>query len=226
MAKSTYSSTKTRNIVATAVFTALAFVCTVVFHFKAGFLSFDLKDSVMTVGAMMLGSWYGLAMVLVVSVIEAVTISGTGIYGLIMNVLSSATFVCIGSMIYSRKRTLKRAVLSMCVSVLAMVAVMLAANLVITPFYLGVSATEIAAMMPTLFLPFNLVKGVFNASVAFMLYRPILSALSGAGFAKKEQTASAEKHKFSPVPIIVAAVVATGALVVFFVCLNGTFAIK
>lgn len=226
MAKSTYSSTKTRNIVATAVFTALAFVCTLVFHFKAGFLSFDLKDSVMAVGAMMLGSGYGLAMTLVVSIIEAVTISETGIYGFIMNVLSSTAFVCIGSIIYSRKRTLKRAIVAMCASVVAMVAVMLVANLLITPFYMGVSATDIAAMIPTLFLPFNLVKGVFNASVAFMIYRPVQSALSGAGFTKKEQSAVTEKRKFSPVPIIAAALVAAGALVVFFVCLKGTFSLQ
>ena len=53
MAKTIYRSTKIRTLVAAGVFSALAYVCCVLFHFKAGFLSFDLKDAVMTVAAML-----------------------------------------------------------------------------------------------------------------------------------------------------------------------------
>ena len=42
----------------------------------------------MTVGAMLFGPVYGLAMSVIVGLIEFVTISSTGVYGLIMNVLA------------------------------------------------------------------------------------------------------------------------------------------
>ena len=94
-----------RTIVAVGVFSALAYVCCVLFHFKASFLTFDLKDAVMTVGAMFFGPVYGIAMSLVVATIEAVTISDTGPYGFIMNLISSSVFVGVGSLIYCNKRS-------------------------------------------------------------------------------------------------------------------------
>lgn len=183
MAKTTYKSTnKTRTIVAVGVFSAFAYICCVLFHFKLGFLSFDLKDAVMTIGAMLFGPSYGLAMSLIVALIEGITISSTGIYGFIMNVISSVVFVCVGSLIYSRKRTMTGALISMVLSTISMTAVMMLANLIITPFYTGVSATEVAAMIPTLLFPFNLTKGVFNSAIVFLLYKPVSSAIRLAGF--------------------------------------------
>ena len=130
----TYRSGKIHTITAVALFTALAYVCCVVFHFKVSFLSFDLKDAVMALGAMLLGPLWGLAMVAAVALIEFATISSTGVYGLIMNLISSGIFVCLGSMIYSLKRTMKGAVAGMSASVLGTTGAMMLANLFITPF--------------------------------------------------------------------------------------------
>lgn len=218
-----------RTIVAVGVFSALAYVCCILFHFKASFLTFDLKDAVMTVGAMFFGPVYGLAMSLIVAIIEAITISDTGPYGFIMNVLSSTVFVCIGSLIYSKWRTMKGAVVGMISACVAMVGVMLVANLLITPYYTGMSTSSVAAMIPTLLLPFNATKAVFNASVVFLIYKPVATAVRSAGFApagKDSELVGTQKNRISVRQIIIIAaslVIAVLSLLFFFLKLNGTF---
>lgn len=240
MPKTIYKSNKIRTTVAVGLFTALAYVCCVIFHFKVSFLTFDLKDAVMTVGAMLLGPVYGLAMAVTVSLIEAVTISTTGAYGFIMNVLASVAFVCVGSAIYSRRRNMSGALVGMGASVVAMTAVMIPANLLVTPFYWGVTVGEVIAMIPTLLLPFNLTKAVFNASVVFLLYKPLSSALRQAGFYTNTaqslpETVSAthavseksrSRRKTNIAVTVVSLVVGALALVYFFLKLGGSFSFK
>lgn len=240
MSKTTYRSNRTRTIVAVGVFSALAYVCCVLFHFKASFLSFDLKDSVMTVGAMLFGPACGVAMSLVVALIEFVTISQTGVYGLIMNIISSIVFVSIGSFIYSRKRTMAGAFVGLVSSVAAMTAVMMLANILITPFYMGVSRADVVGLIPTLLFPFNLTKGVFNAAIVFLIYKPISNAVRLAGFVsvtsnKAEDTPIAviksadSKKKNSTsyiITMVLSAAVAVLTLVYFFMKLGGSFTLK
>ena len=222
------SDSRIRTVAAVAVFCALAYVACVVFHFRASFLTFDLKDAVMTVGAMLFGPAWGFAMVLVVALIEMVTVSTTGLYGFVMNVLASASFVCAASFIYTRRRTMKGALVGTLCAVAARTAVMMLANLVITPFYIGASAAEVAKMIPTLLLPFNLTKAVFNAALVFILYKPISAALRRAGFASVTvlgtDTAAhkPEKTRGLGLTIVIAALVAAAALVFFFLVLHGS----
>lgn len=230
MAKSTYKSSNIRTLTAVGVFAALSYICCVLFHFKAGFLSFDLKDAVMTVGAMLFGPVYGLAMVVIVALLEFFTISGTGVYGLIMNLISSSVYVCTASAIYSRRRTMAGSLVGVSSSVILTTAVMMVANLLITPYYMGASAADVAAMIPTLLFPFNLTKSIFNSSLVFILYSPISALIRSAGF--KRTSAGLEVNAGSPasdrrsVIVMTAAVlIAAAALIFFFVNLNGSFSL-
>ena len=74
-----------KRMVIAAVFTAIAFVCVCVFRIKVSFLTFDIKDSVITVCAMIFGPLTGLGISIAVSFIEMITISETWLYGFIMN---------------------------------------------------------------------------------------------------------------------------------------------
>ncbi len=238
MKKTTYRANATRTIVAVGVFCALAYVCTVLFNFKAGFLSFDLKDAVMTVAAMLFGPAYGFAMSLIVSTIESLTVGTTEFYGYIMDIISSVSFICVGSFIYSRMRNMTGALLGMSSSIVVMTAVMMWANLVITPIYMGVTSAEVAAMIPTLLLPFNLTKAVFNAALVFILYKPIANALRLAGFVTMDSKNTAvmgtipspaeKKRKSRTASVVVtvtAAIIGTLALLYFFIVLNGSFSL-
>lgn len=225
MSQSKSRSTDVRTLVAVGVFAALAFVCCVLFHFKAAFLSFDLKDAVMAIGAMLFGPVYGFAMALIVCIIESLTISTTEVYGFIMNILSSTVFVCVGSLVYSRKRTMKGALAGMILSVVSMVVVMICANLVITPYYIGVTRGEVIALIPALILPFNITKAIVNASLVFLLYKPLSTALKHAGFKiNSMQTSGVKPDKRKSLAVtVIAAVLCVAACLYFFLCLGGKF---
>ena len=69
------------------------------------------------------------------------------------------------------------AIIGLFAAVAAVVAIMMGANLVITPFYMHVTASEVAAMIPTLLLPFNFTKALLNMALVLLLYKPISNAL-------------------------------------------------
>ena len=162
---------------------AIAFVAKLisnVFPTVAGFLSFDLKDVVIVIGGFMLGPLAAFVITLIVSVIEMLTVSSTGLIGLLMNVLASCSFACVAAVIYHRDHSMKGAILSLIAGVLCMTAIMLLWNWLITPLYMHVDRSVVVSMLIPTFLPFNLVKGGINATLAMLLYKPIVTALRKA----------------------------------------------
>ena len=126
-----------KKITATAMFAAIAYVSVVVLKFQVGgFLTFDLKDALIAVCGMYFGPLYALAISLIVPFLEFITISGTGVYGLIMNIMASVAFAVTASLLYKYKRTFLGAVWGLISGAFAMVGIMLVANLLITPYYL------------------------------------------------------------------------------------------
>ena len=53
------------------------------------------------------------------------------------------------------------------------------------------SREYVASILPTVFLPFNLLKGSLNAALSLLLYRPLVTGLRGARlFPKSTSTVS------------------------------------
>ena len=194
-------NTKTRTgenikkMTAIAVFAALAYVIHFV-HIPVAFLNLDFKDVVMTIAGMYFGPSAAAVLAFLVPILEYPT-SETGPYGLIMNILSSGAFVIVASVIYKFKKTLSGAIIALCSASLSMVAVMMLANLFITPYYMHVAQTEVVALIPTLLLPFNAVKAVLNAALTLCLYKPISKVLKKSGFGRKESVQTEEENKNS-----------------------------
>lgn len=198
-------SAKIRKLTVTAMLCALAYIVMFLIHFKVMFLTFDLKDAVLTLTALLYGPVYGVVSAALVALLEFVTVSDTGLYGLLMNFLSSATFAFVAGAVYKRRRDLTGAVLGMVVAAVAMIAVMMAANLLITPFYMGVTTAEVGAMIPTLLLPFNACKAVMNAAAVLLIYKPLTVALRRVGVL--EHGPSSYKLDVKTIVIAVTAVV-------------------
>lgn len=210
-----------KKLSVTAMLCALAYICMFIFKFKVGFLTFDLKDAVLTVVAFLYGPIYGVVSSILVALLEFVSVSDTGVYGLIMNALSSAVFTATCGLIYKYRRTLLGAVLGSVSAVLAMTAVMLVANVFITPFYMGVGRAEVASMIPTLLLPFNIIKGVVNAAITMIIYKPITSALKKVGLsAPSSKKTDVEKFIFLTIGALTLLIIAV--LIILFM-LNGEF---
>ena len=216
------SDVRLRRMIAAALFAALAYLCVFVFRIRIGFLTFDFKDAVMTVGAFWLGPVAGVVTAAIVSLFEMISVSSTGPYGLLMNFASSAAFILPASVLFRLFRTRRSAVFGLFASVFTMVAVMLPLNLLITPLYQNVPRSVVADMIPGTLLPFNLVKGMMNAALTALLFQPVRRALHRVKILPPD-----EEPRRLPAWVIptAAGVVAVASCLVCFLVLGGKFSL-
>lgn len=176
------------------------------------FLKYEPKDVIITIGGFMLGPLASFAISAVVSLVEMVTISDTGIIGCIMNLISSCGFCCTAAYIYKKRHTMSGAVVGLISGGVIMTALMLLWNYLITPLYMGYPREAVAAMLLPVFLPFNLLKSALNAGITLLIYKPVVGALRRARLIETS-SASAKPRKVSAGLILTALLlVATGAL--------------
>ena len=209
-----------RYTVFVALFVALAYAVTFVFHLKVSFLTFDAKDAVITIAAFLFGPLSGALISLMVAIIENISIGGTGLWGLLMDFISTASFAVSAALIYKRHRTIRGAVVSLGVASVFTVAVMMLANLLITPLYMGVDVATVKTLIPTLLLPFNVAKALLNSAVTMLLYKPVSLALRHAHLLpeKRMQTGSKSSGSFGKgtiVTVLVAAALIAISVVIF-----------
>ncbi len=162
------------------------------------FLDFDFKHVVVCVGGFTFGPMAAAIIGILASFIEFITFSGTGPFGFLMNALATCSFCCTASWVYKRNHTKKGAVLGLSAGLVVMVIVMLLWNYLITPIYMTVNGelvtrAQVAAMLPTLFLPFNLAKGGMNMAATLLLYKPVVTALRASGLVPPSQSAEVKK---------------------------------
>ena len=173
----------TKKLATLAMLTALAYVVMYLSKLMPsvnGFLDFDFKDVVLCIGGFVYGPIAALMMIVIVCVLEMVTVSHTDIIGCIMNIVATASFVCTACAIYKRKHTMKGAIAGLASAVVVLVVVMLAWNYFLTPIYQRIPREAVADMLPTVFLPFNAVKGGLNMTVTLLIYKPVVDALRRA----------------------------------------------
>ncbi len=198
----------TRKIVALAMFAALAFASLFVLHIGGigGFLSFDVKDALIMVASMIFGPVAGVVISLLVSLIEMFVLSSTQFWGFLMNFLSTAIFVSVGSSVYRYapkiKKSMLGAVIGLFASVVATTAAMIPLNLLITPIYTHQPVSVIASLIIPLLLPFNALKTLINASIVLIIYKPISMALKATKCVPKGN----ETYKFTKTTIILSIV--------------------
>ena len=209
---------KAKKITTVAMLCAIAFVLVTVGRVPVVlFLSYDPKDIVITLGGLIWGPATSCLVSLIVSLIEMVTISDTGIIGCIMNFISTCSFACTAAFIYKKKHTLAGAVSGLLAGSALMVIVMLLWNYLITPIYMGYPREAVVELLPTAFLPFNLLKAGLNAGFTFILYKPIVTALRKAGLA---DTYAGNENKKSAWGLILIAVALIVTCILFILSMN------
>ena len=165
----------TRKLCGMAVLTALAVVlaCTIhVPYFGAGFLEYSPSDVPVLIASFMYGPVWGLVITAIVSLIQGLTVSaGSGWIGIAMNFLSTGIFVLSAGLIYKFKHDIKGATIGLVVGFVCGVVTMILWNILITPLYMKVPRETVLAMIPTVFLPFNVLKYAGNAAMTFSLYK-------------------------------------------------------
>ena len=168
-----------KRLAVCAMLIAVSFLvtfCTAMFK-VSGFLSLDLKDAVLSMISLMYGPLYGFISVIAVALLEFITISSTGVYGLIMNILASGTFVLVCGTVYKFKRNFTGAILAGILTIISVTTVMITANIFITPYYLKMPTEVVLDMIIPVLLPFNLFKSVLNSSLMLLIYKPFTNVL-------------------------------------------------
>ncbi len=217
------SSYKTKKLVVVSMICALAYLCMFVFRFKVGFLTFDIKDALLAIASFIYGPIWGVVSAAIVALLEMITVSETGIYGCIMNFLSSASFTFVCGYIYKYRKNLSGAVFGVALGAFAMTGVMLLANLLITPFYMGVPRGEVAAMIPTLLLPFNGIKAVVNGAATLIIYKPFTTGLKRAGLLISRQESTYKMNGKTIILTLASLLIIVVSILLLFFVLDGSF---
>ena len=189
---------RTRRLTLMAMFAALSYVVMAVGRIpisSVDFLKYDPKDFILVICGFIMGPIPALLVMTVVSFIEMITVSSTGIIGFFMNVLGSAAFVCPASVIYKRRHNLRGALEGLLAGIVLTTIAMLLWNYFLTPIYMGYPRAAIAEMLVPVFLPFNLIKGGINAAITMLVYKPVSRALKEAGLAPKSPAAEPAQKK-------------------------------
>lgn len=213
-------NTKTKKIVTIGMLSALAFVVLLCTRVQIEFLTYDAKDAVITVSGLLFGPLVSAGISLGVSLVEMVTISSTGIIGLVMNVLASSAFACTAAFIYKKKHTLAGAFLGLLSGIVLSTLVMLLWNYLITPLYLGASRETVVGLIVPLLLPFNLIKNGINAAVTMLLYKPLSFALRKASLLPPRKEA-VKSNRGQTIGVTLVSLVLLATFVLLFLVLKG-----
>jgi len=139
------------------------------------FLKYDPSEVPALVATFALGPGFGIAVEAIKAILIQLLRSGTvgGPFGVFMNFLAGATFVGVAGLYYTVEHTRPGAVKSLGLGVVAMTAVMIAANILLTPYFYGIPRDQVIALVLPALLPFNLLKGLISSALTFYVYKRV-----------------------------------------------------
>lgn len=147
----------------------------------APFLVYDPADVPIYITAFAFGPAAGLTVTFVVCFLQAFALGGDGLYGFLMHFVATGLVAVVIGMMYKKEKTRKRAIASLITGVIMTTVIMCIMNLLITPAYMGAPFSTVLAMIPTVIIPFNLLKAGLNALITFLLYKRLSVFLHNTG---------------------------------------------
>ena len=174
---------KLRDLVTAALLVAVGVVINLLIRIPlfpwAPFLEYSPADVPVLLGTFALGPVFG-GLIGLSRALIAISFGTGGMVGAVMDSATIVTLAVVAGLIYSQMKTRKGAVMALVGGSLAMVAVAIALNYFwALPVYLGIPREQIAGLIWTAILPFNLVKATLNALIVFFLYKPLSHILHG-----------------------------------------------
>ncbi len=147
----------------------------------APFLVYDPADVPIYITAFAYGPVEGLIVTLVVCLIQAFGLGGDGLYGFLMHFVATGIVAVTIGFMYRKNKTRKTAIKALVVGVILAVILMCIMNIIVTPVYMGAPRQAVIAMIPTVVIPFDLLKAGLNSLLTFVLYKRISGLLHGSG---------------------------------------------
>ncbi len=173
------SGWSTKRIAITALFCAVAAICTLFLEFPiipgVTFLKYDPSAII----ALIAGFAFGPGTGIVVSTVSYLPhmATQTGLYGMVMAIIATLSLVLPASLVYKRNTTFAGALMGMGVGAVVCLACCIGANLIITPLYMGAPTQTVIDMIVPALLPFNAAKIAINCVVTALVYKPVAKAL-------------------------------------------------
>jgi riboflavin transporter FmnP len=170
-------SRNTAKLVKMGLMLAIAVVCSFV-RFpvlpSVPFIEYELSDLPLLIAGLAFGTVPGLILVVCCVLLDAVIAgAGGGPYGMIMQFIAIGTYVVVTGLIYQRNKTRRTALIGLICGVLAMTAIMIPANLIVTPAFMGVPVDAVKALIVPAIIPVNLIKGAISAVATLFIYKGI-----------------------------------------------------
>ena len=117
------------------------------------------------------------------------------------------------------------AIIGLSLSVIVTTAIMLVANIFITPIYAAYVGfpIDIYKELPRLILPFNLTKAVMNASLVLLLYKPLTNALRASKLITGSEAVKSSSKKTTILTLVAAVALLIAAIIVYLVVFKADF---
>ena len=169
----------TKRIATTALFCAVAAIATLFLEFPilpaAPFLKYDPSAVIAMVAGLAFGPGTGAVVSILPYLVHLATSSG--IYGALMACVATLSFVLPASLVYRRMTTFQGAIIGMATGAVVCLVVVIAANLIVTPLFMGAPRETVIGMIVPVLLPFNLLKIAINCVLTTLIYKPLSKAL-------------------------------------------------
>lgn len=172
---------KTKKMVTMAMMVAISVALVYLIHFPimpmVPFLEYDPADIPILIGTFAFGPAAGLMLTFVTAIVQGVTVSaGSGFYGILMHIIATSALVLVAGTVYYSRKTRRTALIGLLAGMAVMALVMIPANMIITPAFMGVPTGTVWSLMPFIIV-FNIIKAGINGIVTFYIYKRISNFL-------------------------------------------------
>lgn len=147
----------------------------------APYLKYDLMDIPMIIAGLSLGPLGGGLVLLLGCAIQSLAFPGGGLAGFVMHVMASGALVLVAAHVYKAKKSTGGMALGLLLGTLAMTALMVPLNLLITVHWYGVPQDVVLAGLLPVTIPFNLLKAGLNSVLSFGVFLALRPVLHRAG---------------------------------------------
>lgn len=188
-----------KKLVRIALLGAISGILMVALHFPLPmfppFMDVDIAEVPAIIAGFAMGPLAGFYVIIIKLVVKLIIQStSTGMIGELSNLIVSSAFVCTASILYRKNKTVKNAMFSLVVGVIAMSLLATLSNyFFIFPLY-GLDIPEYAKVFNKInplvknsatflliaIIPFNIIKGFLNSIVAVALLKPVEKYLNKA----------------------------------------------
>lgn len=169
----------TRQLVTMALMCAIAALLSFIeFPLLPGvtWLKFDASNMPAMVAGFAYGPAGGIAVGIVTAIIHGLLMAD--FTGALMNIMVVVCFVLPAALIYKKMHTFTGAIIGLVFSIIAGVIGAIIGNLLLTPSWLGVPFDAVVALIIPVLIPFNIIKGLINAVLTFIIYKSISNIIT------------------------------------------------